>query len=186
MVITIKIINNCKQNDKVAQKQLYSILLPYLNPICKRYLNNSSDIKDTLQETFINIFSNINQYDPNRSQFKTWAVRIAINCALKYNKKMYQLPINEFIADQSTQTIEPEILSKLSDDDLLAFFKTMPKQYFEVFNLNVIDGFSHKEIGTILSIDESLSRKRLSRARTWLASKIGEKNIENFRLRKFI
>ncbi|MFT5166609.1 MAG: RNA polymerase sigma factor (sigma-70 family) [Saprospiraceae bacterium] len=186
MVITTKIIDGCKRNEKIAQKQLYSLLLPYLNPVCRRYLNNPSDIKDTLQETFIRVFSNINQYDPERAQFKTWVVKITINCALKYNKKMYQLPTDELTEDENTQIIEPEILIKLSDDDLLAFFKTMPKQYFDVFNLYTIDGFSHKEIGSILGIDERLSRKRLSRARIWLASKIGDRNIEHFRLRKFI
>ena len=186
MVVDSELIKGCKQKDRVAQKQLYNLLLPYLNAICRRYLTNPSDLKDTLQETFIKVFSNINQYDPGRGQFKTWAVKIAINCTLKYNQKMRKLPTDELIADQHFQILNPEVLKKLSDEDLLTFFKTMPKSYYEVFNLHVIDGFSHKEIAMMLGIGEDLSRKRLSRARAWLASKAGSQNIENFGLRKLI
>lgn len=186
MIISNELISSIKQNDRAAQKQLYTILLPYLNTVCKRYLINSSDISDTLQETFIRIFSNINQYDSSRSQFKTWAVKITINCALKYNEKMYRLPTNELLPEQQMVTIDPSILKKLSDEDLMTFFKTMPKHYFEVFNMYVIDGFAHKEIGKILKIDESISRKRLSRARQWLQSKVDNQVLKNLGFRKLI
>ncbi len=186
MVIDDQLIEGCKHKNRVAQKQLYGILLPFLNAVCRRYANNSFDVNDILQETFINIFSNLEKYDSNRAQFKTWSVKIAINCTLKHNKKMYQLPVKQLEVDLHSKTIEPDILDKLSDEDLLAFLKTMPKKYFDVFNLSAIDGFSHKEIGAILNIEENLSRKRLSRARTWLISKIGNRKIENIGLRKFI
>ncbi|MEL7221472.1 MAG: sigma factor, partial [Bacteroidota bacterium] len=62
-------------------------LLPYLNLICKRYLNNESDLKDALQNTFVNIFRNLQQFDIQRASFKTWSTRIAIHCCLQLNKK---------------------------------------------------------------------------------------------------
>ena len=171
MLITNELIRKCKSKERVAQKQLYNLLLPYLNVVCRRYLNNSTEIKDTLQETFINIFTHIEKYDASRSQFKTWAVRICINCCLKCNQSMGKLIIGEFILEKHNQSISPEVLTKLSDEHLLRFLKTMPEKYFEVFNLHIIDGFSHKEIASLLTIGEGLSRKRLSRAREWLASK---------------
>lgn len=171
MLITNELLRKCKLKERLAQKQLYEMLLPYLNVVCKRYLNNSTDVKDTLQETFINIFLNIDKYDSSRGQFKTWAVRICINCCLKCNHKEVKLNTKEFILEQHNQSVNPEILTKLSDEDLLTFFKKMPQASFEVFNLHIIDGFSHKEIASLLNIKESLSRKRLSRAREWLFSK---------------
>ena len=63
MVVYSELIYGCKKNDRVAQKRLYDILLPYLNAVCRRYLSNPSDVKDTLQETFIKVFSNIHQYN---------------------------------------------------------------------------------------------------------------------------
>ena len=171
MLITNELLRKCKLKEGLAQKQLYGLLLPYLNVVCNRYLNNSTDVKDTLQETFINIFLNIDKYDSSRGQFKTWAVKICINCCLKCNHKVVKLNTKQFILEQHNRSINPEILAKLSDEDLLIFLKKMPQACFEVFNLHVIDGFSHKEIASLLKIKESLSRKRLSRAREWLSSK---------------
>ena len=91
---------------------------------------------------------------------------------------------DEFKQEEHSQVISPEVLGQLSDADLLAFLKTMPPNYFEVFNLYIIDGFNHKEIAGMLSIDESLSRKRLSRAREWLYSKNGTAIIKNLSMRK--
>jgi len=186
MNVSKELILKVKEKDRVAQQQLYRILLPYLNTICRRYLINPSDINDTLQETFIKIFSKLDQFDPSRGQFKTWVVKITVNSALKYNEKMYRLEVKELTDEYTLQITDPEVLKKLSDDDLLKFFKTMPKNYFEVFNLHVIDDFSHKEIGEILGIAESLSRKRLSRARHWLASKIDNTTLKNLGFRKLI
>lgn len=185
MVISKDLIQACKRKERVAQQQLYSILLPYLNLICKRYLINTSDTKDALQEAFIKIFSNINQFDSNRGQMKTWAIKITINCALKYNKKMYRFPTKELDVNEE-QASDPEILAKLSNDDLLNLVKKMPKNYFVVFNLHVIDGFSHKEISEILGIEESLSRKRLSRARGWLTTKESDFKKNNLGIKKWI
>lgn len=181
---TDELIQACQLRERAAQKELYEILLPYLNVVCRRYLNNATDLQDVLQDTFIKIFSKIDQYDSERSQFKTWAVKIAINCCLKSNVKTAKLITTQFVAEQHGVLVRPEILSKLSDQDLLAFFKTMPPKYFVVFNLNVIDGFSHKEIAALIGIDESLSRKRLSRARAWLQSKKGEAIMRDLGLRK--
>ena len=169
-MITYELIQGCKTSNRAAQKQLYSLLLPYLNIVCKRYLNNNEERQDILQEAFINIFSNIDKYDSSRSQFKTWAVKIVINCCLKHNQKSAKIITKEFVIEKHTQAIDPEILAWFSDEDLLAFLKTMPQKYFEIFNLHIIDGFSHKEIGELLGIDDALSRKRLSRAREWLSA----------------
>ena len=182
MLDTTELIRRCKRKDRLAQKQLYQSYLPYLNSVCRRYLINPSDINDVLQESFINIFRNIDKYDAKKALFKTWAVKISINCTLKFNEKMNKVPVIELVTEQHVQTIDPYVLSKLNDEDLLIFLKTMPQKYSEIFNLNVIDGFSHKEISKILDIEESLSRKRLSRARAWLSSKTSKQFLKKMGL----
>ena len=186
MVINTELIKACQRKENSAQKQLYSILLPYLNVVCKRYINNPSDLQDVLQEAFIRIFSSIEIFEPSKGQFKTWTVRITINCALKHNAKMKRIQTDELSPEQHVQLINPAIIKKLTDEDFIAFVKKMPQKYYEVFNLHIIDGFSHKEIGQLLNRDESLSRKRLSRARAWLSSKIGTKTLVALGLRKLI
>ncbi len=184
MAINKELIKSCLSNDRLAQRQLYDLLLPYLTVVCKRYLNNNADLKDTLQESFISIFSKINQYDIKRSQFKTWAVRISINCCLKCNQHSAKTSTKELNIEQHNSMIDPEILAQYSDEDLLLFLKKMPLKHFEVFNLHVIDGFSHKEISELLGINIALSRKRLSRAKEWLSSKKNTHHLKSFQLLK--
>lgn len=175
--INIKLIQQCASKDRLAQKQLYDVLLPYLNAIAKRYLNEKNNIEDVLQEVFVRIFKNIKNYDANKSSFKTWVTKITINCCWTDNKK------NE---DKYTQTYQetthdivtnPDVLEKLSTDDVRLWLKQLPENYYAVFNLYVIEGFSHEEIAEMLDIKISLSRKRLSRAKQWLQKNTIDKQI---------
>ena len=87
MKINSELIQLCIAGNRPAQKQLYTVLLPYLNVISQRYLDEDSQRKDVLQEAFINIFKNLNQFDSSKAGFKTWAAKITINCCLKNNRK---------------------------------------------------------------------------------------------------
>ena len=178
--INIHLIAKCLSNHRESQRQLYEVLMPYLNVICKRYLVNESDLKDALQDTFINIFKALGQFDVERASFKTWATRIAINCCLKKNTKHKAQATQEFITDLHETTISPDALESLSNAELIQWLKGMPTQYFEVFNMYVIDGFSHPEIAEILGIEVSLSRQRLSRGRAWLKKKLPEDRRSRF------
>jgi len=105
-------------------------------------------------------------YDQSKGDLKAWIRRIAINHCLKQNqryRKVYELDESKL-----TTAISPKIFYAFSNEALLHLLEKMPGYYREVFNLFVIDGFSHKEIGALLEISEQVSRKRLSRAREWL------------------
>lgn len=186
MIISKSLIKNCIKRDPLAQKDLYSLLLPYLNVVVERYLYNNEDKQDVLQEAFINIFNNIDKYDNKRSQFKTWAVKITINCSLKNNAKRGRNRVTVLDDNKHGGFMNPEVIQKLSEDDLLSILKTMPESYFQVFNLFVIDEFSHNEISQALNINVSLSRKRLSRAREWLVSNKNDTDLRNMLIEKMI
>lgn len=176
-LISNDILELCVANDRSAQKQLYDLLVPYLSSICNRYLRNRSDLEDALQETFINIFSKINLYDPEKAQLKTWAVKIAINCSLKFNEKMYKINTTEFDSEVNLGNEGPAIYGKISNEEMMDFLKRMPVSWFEVFNMYAVEGFSHKEIGQLMGIDEALSRKNLSRARKWLSEQESSQSL---------
>lgn len=183
-LISPGLIDKCIANDRAAQKDLYENLLPYLASVSRRYLVNTSDLDDALQNSFVNIFRHIDQYDSDKGSFKTWAVKITINSSLKLNEKMYKLKTTEFENGAGHESIEPVIYDDMNNDEMIEFLQGMPNSWFQVFNLFVVEGFSHKEIGELLSIDESLSRQRLSRARKWLKDRLvtekGERKIKSF------
>ncbi|MEM1358398.1 MAG: sigma-70 family RNA polymerase sigma factor [Bacteroidota bacterium] len=166
--VDIQLIAACLTNDRKAQRQLYDLALPTLSLVCRRYLVSQTDLKDALQDTFISIFQHLDQYDVRRANFGTWANRIAINTCLKKNAALKRGRTVEFSPTKHGKRIDPEVLDKLSNEDLIKWLQQMPRPYYEVFSLYVIDGFSHGEIGELLHIDMVLSRKRLSRARGWL------------------
>ena len=166
--LNITLITKCLSNNRGAQRTLYNELMPYLNVICKRYLYHEADLKDVLQDSFINIFKNLHQFDVQRASFKTWATKIAINCCLKKNAKAKSNSTQELIIELHEPLIFPDVIDQLSNEEIMNWLKKMPIPYFEVFNMYVIDEFSHAEIAKLLNIEESLSRKRLSRGRAWL------------------
>ncbi len=169
MEISKGYIEGCLRGDSSSQKQLYDLLLPYLNALCGRYLNNISKRQDVLQESFIVIFNKIEQFDSQKGAFHSWASRIVINNCLKQNKS--EIRFTNFPLDKEEESVEPSVLSHLSNKELIRFLKTMPQKYSEVFMLFVIEDFSHEEVAEMLGIKTNLSRKRLARARAWLQNR---------------
>jgi len=171
MEISKSCIEGCLRGDNSAQRELYDLLLPYLNALCGRYLKDVSHRKDILQEAFIIIFSSIEQYDKQKGEFHSWASRITINLSLKHNRSSRAEFYTHIESETNQPKVSPEVLDQLSNEELTRFLRTMPAKYYEVFNLFIIDGFTHDEIAEMLQIKVSLSRKRLARARAWLQEK---------------
>ena len=168
MNVKQELIDRCKKKKRHAQKELYTMLLPYLVAVVRRYLFDKSYEKDMLQESFVKIFENIDQYDQKKGLFHKWAVRITINTCLSHNSKRRDIIEDEFYIEVHDLPSEPLSYSGISNKKLLTLLDKMPQQYADIFNLFVIDEFNHKEIAIMLSITQDLSRKRLSRAKGWL------------------
>ncbi len=177
MSVKEKLINACKSQDRMAQKQLYLLLLPYLRAVANRYLRDTSYTKDVLQESFVKIFRSLKNYDPQKAPIKKWAAKIVVNTSINYNERVIGYANVEFDSAQHDVIYTPLVTGELTDENLLSILKQLPKGYFEVFNLFVIDGYKHEEIAQILGISESLSRKRLSRAKEWFKKNINEKAL---------
>ncbi len=167
--INQQLISACVANQRAAQRELYDRCLPYLGLIARRYLREEAEIKDVLQDSFIAIFQKLHQFDPSRASFKTWSTRVVINNCLKRNAKHEKTATVELRPETHAPTLPPAVLTTFNNKELTDWLKQMPPEYYEVFNLNVVEGFSHAEIAELLGIDAALSRQRLSRARKWLA-----------------
>jgi len=128
--------------------------------------------KDIVQETFISIFSHLNQFKESESSFKGWIKRICVNTALqKFRKKGYN---NEIYPDEmpDTRAALPDVYSKLNADDLMDLITTLPEMYRQVFCLYVVEDYSHREISEKLGMKESTSRSTLTRAKNMIKQKI--------------
>jgi RNA polymerase sigma factor (sigma-70 family) len=171
------LIIQCKKQDRQAQEQLYRLYAAKLFGVCLKYSNNKQEAEDNLQDGFLTIFDKISQYE-SKGSFEGWMKRILINTALQKHRqqKVYAITNEDQLADEEIE-IETE---DLSVDFLLHCIKDLPMRYGQVFNLYVIDGYSHKEIAEMLNISVGTSKSNLARARMALKEKIEEnKNIKN-------
>lgn len=177
MEVTKDIIKNCKKYNPRAQRKLYDIALPYLNSVCRRYLADVSARNDALQETFINIFTKIDQFDSTKGEFKSWSARIAINVCIQHSQRYASRREIELSTTEYQIPINSDVFSRITNEEVLKILSRMPIEYYQVFNLFVVDGFSHDEIASMLKIKSSLSRKRLARARDWIAQRTHIKSM---------
>lgn len=163
-----QIISSCIQNQAVAQRQLYQYLAPKLFGVCLKYARNNDEAKDHLQESFLLIFKNLKQLSES-SRIDFWAKKITINyCISQYKKNLVFSNQEEFPDLEEDQKIEEEI----PIEELLKLIQELPDQYRLVFNLFVLDNYSHKEIAKMLAISEGTSKSNLSRAKMILKQKI--------------
>ena len=166
----IDLIYRCKNQDRKAQETLYRMYKDVLFVLCLKYCQNTADAEDVLQESFISIFENIQKFEPKGS-FEGWLKRITIHKAIdKYhNNKVKQFPLQEdtfqiVALEDNLETFPLDLLLKLIQD--------LPNQYRLVFNLNVMDGYTHKEISQMLHISEGTSKSNLHRAKLILKENI--------------
>ena len=164
-----RLIDNCKKKHAKAQEELYKRYASSLFSVSLEYASSYADAEDILQDTFIIIFDKISQYK-NQGSFEGWLKRIAINTALqRYRKAGVLNLINEENVSEVDVEVEEESVPL---DYLLKIIQDLPDRYRMVFNLYVLDGYSHKEISDLLEISEGTSKSNLARARKILKNKI--------------
>ncbi len=163
-----QLIIRCKKNDAKAQGELYKLFSSTLFSICLKYSRNYAEAQDNLQDAFITIFGKINQYK-DKGSFEGWLKRITVNTALqRYRKDKMFLIVNEDHLEDTDVTIDEENEENIPLQYLLECIQELPNRYRLVFNLYVLDGYSHKEIGRLLEISDGTSKSNLARARALL------------------
>jgi len=172
MEFTKEQLDQCKQNHAGAQRALYYLFKSRIMGLCRRYTKNKEEAEDVFQEAFIRIFQNIYQLNDIES-LTPWIKRIAVNAAVNYyhkNKRHHHY--SDYLEYDNQNDDYEAMLSQLNDETLIALINDLPDGYRVVFNLNVVEGYSHAEIGELLNISEVTSRSQLNRAKQTLKNKL--------------
>ena len=161
------LINGCKEGNRRMQEEMYRRFSPRMYAVCLRYAGNAEEAEDILQEGFIKIFKKLDSFRGEGS-FEGWVRRIFVNTAIEqFRRKRYLQPVTE----REENTIEGKSLSALdglAEKDILALIKELSPGYRTVFNMYVVEGYTHKEIADMLGISEGTSKSQLSRAKVIL------------------
>ena len=162
-----------RQNDPTAMELIYSTYVRYLAAVCSRYIINSEDVKDVLQDSFLKIFSTLDSYEyRGGGTLKSWLTKIVVNETLKFINKNNRLEFTDLAETADDIADDEPDLDCVPSQVIFDMIRRLPDGYRTIFNLYVIEGKSHKEISALLNIGESTSASQLHRAKTMLAAKI--------------
>jgi len=171
-----KLVSACKRKSREAQKVLYEKYYEQMFRLCHRYLGNVHNAEDIVVEGFLKIFDKIESVEyRNSSSFINWMKTIMINeslMLLRRNKKI------RFFEDDLIVEQESLVEKSMELQEILKAISCMPVGYRTIFNMFVIEGFSHKEIAARLQISEQTSKSQLSRAKKFLQKLIKDLNYE--------
>lgn len=147
--------------------------------VCHRYMKDPDEAADVFQEAFIKIFKNLHQVrDP--LTLGGWIKRLTVNVALDHLKKTRYDHSMDSVGHELSDDFYGDLLDRLSNDAIVEVINRLPSGYRVIFNMNVIDGYSHKEIGEELGITESTSRSQLTHAKRLLRKYLNEIGIKSY------
>jgi RNA polymerase sigma factor (sigma-70 family) len=159
-----EIIQGCLRKKEKSQEMLYKRFFGYALRVALIYNRNRENALEIVNDSFVKVFNQIDRYD-NSQLFKNWLTKIVVNTSIdrfRKNKKNIQFDEKEtfFVPDES-----PDIITQLSAEDILGLMNRLPEIQRLVFSLYEIEGYTHDEISSLLSIPENSSRVYLTRAK---------------------
>ncbi len=174
-------IEGCKLGNAAHQLQLYRYCFQPMMKVCLRYHKNMDDAAASYNAAMHNVLTKINQYQ-NKGAFMGWVQRIMVNTCLNDLKASVKFETKE-ITDREYNSflIVPEVYSNIESRDLLKMVQTLPNNTAMVFNMYVMEGFTHEQIATALNISTGTSKWHLNNARTILKEKIKNTNYNENR-----
>jgi RNA polymerase sigma-70 factor (ECF subfamily) len=161
-----KLVIGCINNDRKAQEALYKLFHADMLRVCYSYLPEKELAKEAFNVGFLKVFQSIQNFDIEKGELGGWIRKIMIYTAIDLCRK--ELKFNTLASletDDDNFFISPSVLEKLYFEDILLNIRTLPRATQTVFNLSVLDGFTHKEIGEQLGISEGTSRWHLAEAK---------------------
>lgn len=179
---TLKLIKGCIANERSAQEELYKLYYGEMLRLCYRYLKTDELAKEALNSGFLKVFQNIGSFDQQKGELQVWIKTVMIRTCIDLNRKELSFALKkENTGSEEDLFISPSVLQKLYVEDLFKSIRRLPANTQLVFNLYIIDGYTHKEIGEQLNISESTSRWHLTEAKKQLRVllKPAIENIDN-------
>ncbi len=175
-----EIIRGCLKGKAKCQQELVNRYAPMLMTVSRRYARDYASAQDILQDAFVKIFRALGKFDEKKGAFGAWMRRIVINTALNaLDKSCFKREMHVLDTMEESIQLSPDVYSQMGAEELMKIIGQLPDGYRQVFNLYVIEGYSHQEIADILKINESTSRSQLARARKMLQKQLtpSEKKI---------
>ena len=164
-----KLVTGCINNERTAQEALYKLFHADMLRVCLNYLPDKELAKEAFNNGFLKVFQSIQNFDEKKGDLGGWIRKIMIHTSIDVCRSELKFNSTLFLdRDDDEFFIAPEILEKLYFEDILQNIRTLPYATQTVFNLSVIDGYSHKEISEQLNISEGTSRWHLSEAKRQL------------------
>ena len=174
-----RIVDGCKAQNRSSQQKIYELLYSKMLPVCYRYARSTDEAKDMLQDGFIKVFEKIEQYNVDGS-FEGWVRRIIVNTAIdtyRKNKKEVFIDDESRITDDSDwEDMESESeYAGLAINDIVEAMQSLTPGYQTVFNLYVMEGYTHQEIADELEINIGTSKSNLAKAKANMKTMLTEK-----------
>ncbi|AQG81911.1 RNA polymerase sigma factor [Spirosoma montaniterrae] len=171
----------CLRNHRRSQELLYRQFYGYAMSVCLRYAPTREGALEVLNDGFLKVFTRLEQYDPTQP-FKGWLRRILINAAVDHYRQEVRHHYHEDVekTSQTLATNAADANSQLAHEELLGLIQQLSPGYRLVFNLYVMDGFTHEEIATQLGISVGASKSNLARARENLRLLIKQVNYDEY------
>jgi len=167
------LIEGCKKQDRQSQKLLYQALYGFAMKICLRYSNSQHEASEVVNDGFFKVFVNIDKYN-TELPFKPWLSKIMYHAAIDYYRSNLKWSnLNDL--EQAKPLVSPDSAEQqLGYEDLLGMVRQLPPVYRMVFNLYVVDGYSHEEIAKMIGIGVGTSRSNLYKARVKLQQMLAQ------------
>jgi len=161
------LIKKCKRNNRKAQEALYKECYRQVMGICMRYCVNKEEAEDCFQETFIKIFNQIKKLKEPKA-FWLWMKRITIHTCIDAQRKKYVIQDTVDTEIEIANDHYEQLFDKMETEEIIQVINLLPDGYKLVFNLNVIEGYAHKEIAEMLDIAIGTSKSQLNKAKVLL------------------
>jgi RNA polymerase sigma-70 factor (ECF subfamily) len=184
--ISKELLDLCRRQDNRAQHELYRQCYSFLMSVCSRYTINKEDSESLLNQSFLKILLNIGNYK-QEIPFKLWIRKITINTIIddfRKNKKLKGNTITMDFQSSKENTALYEInnyLKKIDAQEIFDLISDLPEMSKAVFNMFVVDGYSHKEIAKALGIPEGTARWQLNSAKEQLKTKLNKKYDSSYK-----
>lgn len=175
-----ELISACKKKNAFAQKLLFERYWKKIFMVCIRYVQQQEIAEELLSDAFLKAFQNAGAFQyRGEGALQAWLSRIAVNECLMFLRKKNKIQFTDIQSNELESMQEPssEIIQTITNKELLELIHTLPPGYMTVFNLHLMEGFSHKEIAGMLNISENTSKSQLRKARIMLQQKIKDHGL---------
>jgi RNA polymerase sigma-70 factor (ECF subfamily) len=171
------LIIGCQEKNPQAQQELYQRFSPKMLSVCYRYAKSREDAEDMLQEGFIKVFTQINQFE-QRGSLEGWILKTIVHTCINHLKKYKKFTEHvDLIHAEALMSNQEYLPGMLQAKKIIECIRQLPIGYRTVLNLFALEGYSHREIGRLLDIEESTSRSQYTRAKMMLEDILVKKNI---------